>query len=72
MLTQDSSLTQGQTISMMYGIVAEALEKAGLAEARHPQDYLNFYCLGKREIPPPESIAHHDTPPDIHGHSLVK
>ncbi|KAL1809551.1 hypothetical protein ACET3Z_026541 [Daucus carota] len=53
---------QGQTISMMYSIVAEALEKAGLAEAHHPQDYLNFYCLGKREILSPDYISRHNGP----------
>eukprot|EP00268_Persea_americana_P000033 TRINITY_DN10013_c0_g1_i20.p1 TRINITY_DN10013_c0_g1~~TRINITY_DN10013_c0_g1_i20.p1 ORF type:complete len:228 (-),score=33.49 TRINITY_DN10013_c0_g1_i20:465-1148(-) len=40
---------QGQTMEMMYGIIAKALEKAGLSDDYHPQDYLNFYCLGKRE-----------------------
>ncbi|KAL6893728.1 hypothetical protein ACP4OV_007826 [Aristida adscensionis] len=40
---------QGQTMSMMYKIVADALQSQGLLEA-HPQDYLNFYCLGKREV----------------------
>ncbi|KAL6636546.1 hypothetical protein ACP70R_024118 [Stipagrostis hirtigluma subsp. patula] len=40
---------QGQTMSMMYKIVADALQSQGLLEA-HPQDYLNFYCLGKREL----------------------
>jgi phospholipase D1/2 len=36
-------------MAMMYKIVAQALEKAGLSDCYHPQDYLNFYCLGKRE-----------------------
>jgi phospholipase D1/2 len=36
-------------MSMMYKIVADALRKEGLHE-RHPQEYLNFYCLGKREV----------------------
>ncbi|XP_042506286.1 phospholipase D delta-like isoform X1 [Macadamia integrifolia] len=45
---------QGQTMEMMYRIVGQALEKAGLANQYHPQDYLNFYCLGKREDGPPE------------------
>lgn len=36
-------------MSMMYKIVADALRKEGLNE-RHPQEYLNFYCLGKREV----------------------
>ncbi|CAN6291154.1 unnamed protein product [Urochloa humidicola] len=40
---------QGQTMSMMYKIVADTLHNQGLVDA-HPQDYLNFYCLGKREL----------------------
>ncbi|XP_006650874.2 phospholipase D delta-like [Oryza brachyantha] len=40
---------QGQTMSSMYKIIADALQMQGLLEA-HPQDYLNFYCLGKREL----------------------
>ncbi|KAG2640874.1 hypothetical protein PVAP13_2KG125248 [Panicum virgatum] len=40
---------QGHTMSMMYKIVADALRKEGLNES-HPQEYLNFYCLGKREV----------------------
>jgi phospholipase D1/2 len=46
---QEILFWQGQTMSMMYKIIADALEKAGLSECYHPQDYLNFYCLGKRE-----------------------
>ena len=36
-------------MAMMYKIVADALKKAGLSNKYHPQDYLNFYCLGRRE-----------------------
>ncbi|QHO37124.1 Phospholipase D delta [Arachis hypogaea] len=46
---QEILFWQGQTMSMMYKIVADALKKAGLSHHYHPQDYLNFYCLGKRE-----------------------
>ncbi|XP_020592214.1 phospholipase D delta-like, partial [Phalaenopsis equestris] len=38
---------QAQTMEMMYSIVAQQLKSMEL-EA-HPQDYLNFYCLGNRE-----------------------
>ena len=41
-------------MSMMYRIIADALQKAGLSDKYHPQDYLNFYCLGKREPEPLE------------------
>jgi phospholipase D1/2 len=46
-------------MSMMYKIVADALRKEDLHEA-HPQDYLNFYCLGKREITSdvPTTVSH--------------
>ena len=44
-------------MSMMYKIVAEALEKACLSQYFHPQDYLNFYCLGKREVKPANQKA---------------
>ncbi|CAH9079586.1 unnamed protein product [Cuscuta europaea] len=53
---------QHQTMTMMYKIVARALESAGLSE-RHPQDYLNFYCLGKREASSPGSYDEPSTPP---------
>lgn len=36
-------------MAMMYNLIAQALEKAGLSSAYHPQDYLSFYCLGNRE-----------------------
>ncbi|MQL74856.1 hypothetical protein Taro_007229 [Colocasia esculenta] len=42
-----------QTMKMMYKIIANALEEAG--SNSHPQDYLNFYCLGKREAGPVEN-----------------
>jgi phospholipase D1/2 len=39
-------------MAMMYEIIAKELERAGLSDQYHPQDYLNFYCLGKRENSP--------------------
>ncbi|CAL5329748.1 unnamed protein product [Camellia sinensis] len=53
--TQEILFWQGQTMAMMYKIIAEALEKEGLSDKYHPQDYLNFYCLGNREASSPES-----------------
>lgn len=44
---------QGQTIQMMYGIIAQELKSMRM-ENSHPQDYLNFYCLGNREEIPKE------------------
>ena len=42
-----------QTMEMMYGIVVEAIEEAGLGGKAHPCDYLNFFCLGNRELQRP-------------------
>ncbi|KAL6511903.1 hypothetical protein OROGR_021500 [Orobanche gracilis] len=39
---------QGQTMQMMYEIIAREIKCARLKNA-HPTDYLNFYCLGNRE-----------------------
>ncbi|XP_061365758.1 phospholipase D delta-like [Gastrolobium bilobum] len=54
---QEILFWQGQTMSMMYRIVADALKKAGLSNKYHPQDYLNFYCLGRREPQASESSS---------------
>ncbi|KAH7833156.1 hypothetical protein Vadar_003565 [Vaccinium darrowii] len=62
--TQEILFWQGQTMAMMYNVVAEALEKAGLSGCYHPQDFLNFYCLGKREASSPESPAQTNQPPE--------
>ncbi|XP_074581781.1 phospholipase D delta-like isoform X3 [Curcuma longa] len=53
---QEILFWQAQTMTMMYQIIAHELKSANSFEA-HPQDYLNFYCLGNREpssymIPP--------------------
>lgn len=40
---------QGQTMQMMYETIFKALEEVGLEKAYHPQDYLNFFCLGNCE-----------------------
>ena len=39
---------QAQTMQMMYEVIARELKNSNLENA-HPQDYLNFYCLGNRE-----------------------
>lgn len=42
-------------MQMMYEIVAQELKSMNYENA-HPQDYLNFYCLGNREeLPNPDS-----------------
>lgn len=45
---QEILFWQGQTMQMMYEIIAQELKSTHL-ENSHPQDYLNFYCLGNRE-----------------------
>ncbi|KAG5525846.1 hypothetical protein RHGRI_032216 [Rhododendron griersonianum] len=62
----------GQTMTMMYKIIAEALERAGLSDCYHPQDYLNFYCLGKREASSPESSAQPNQPPENRALGLAQ
>ncbi|KAL8143229.1 hypothetical protein V2J09_016261 [Rumex salicifolius] len=47
---------QNQTMQMMYGIVARELKTMQL-EGSHPQDYLNFYCLGNREEVPQQMLS---------------
>ncbi|XXG67283.1 hypothetical protein AAC387_Pa06g0667 [Persea americana] len=42
---------QHKTMQMMYETVYKALEEAGLEKKYVPQDYLNFFCLGNREVP---------------------
>ncbi|XP_015878934.3 phospholipase D delta [Ziziphus jujuba] len=46
---QEILFWQWQTMTMMYRIVTQALESVGLSEQYHPREFLNFYCLGKRE-----------------------
>lgn len=37
------------TFLLSYRLIAAALKKSGLQGLAHPQDYLQFFCLGKRE-----------------------
>ncbi|CAN4083496.1 unnamed protein product [Withania somnifera] len=45
---QEILFWQSQTIQMMYQVIATELKSMQLVDS-HPQDYLNFYCLGNRE-----------------------
>jgi len=47
--SQEILYWQSCTMESMYKIIAKAIEDAGAGT--HPQDYLNFFCLGKRESP---------------------
>lgn len=59
---QEILFFQGQTMEMMYTLIAEALTEAGLDDEYHPTDYLNFFCLGSRELKP-ESEPDPKVPP---------
>jgi len=41
---------QNKTMQMMYETIYRALKEAGLDDMYEPQDYLNFFCLGNREV----------------------
>ncbi|KAL6348785.1 hypothetical protein AAG906_033441 [Vitis piasezkii] len=47
--TQRILFWQHKTMQMMYEMVYKALQEVGLENQYHPQDYLNFFCLGNRE-----------------------
>lgn len=51
-LAFSSCTLQSQTMQTMYSIIAKEIKTMQLDA--HPQDYLNFYCLGKREELPAE------------------
>ncbi|KAH9616660.1 hypothetical protein KSS87_004070 [Heliosperma pusillum] len=53
---QEILFWQGQTMEMMYNIIAKELKAMNIEDA-HPQDYLNFYCLGNREPPSEPTIS---------------
>lgn len=48
--TQRILFWQNKTMQMMYETIYKALVEVGLEGAFSPQDYLNFFCLGNREI----------------------
>lgn len=47
---QEILFFQSQTMQMMYTLIADALKKTGLENEHHPTDFLNFFCLGNREV----------------------
>lgn len=47
---QDILFWQRLTMQMMYKRIADALEKNGMGGNAVPTDYLNFFCLGNREV----------------------
>ncbi|OIT38185.1 PREDICTED: phospholipase D delta-like [Nicotiana attenuata] len=69
---QEILFWQGQTMAMMYKIVAQALENAGISQFFHPQDYLNFYCLGNREAKKRGGCDEDNPTPQEHSHELAQ
>lgn len=49
-------------MAMMYSVIAQAIKSAGLSDQYHPQDYLNFFCLGKREALTSENSSRTNQP----------
>ena len=43
---QEVIFWQGRTIQMMYHIIGQAMQRAGV-QNQHPKDYLSFFCLGQ-------------------------
>ena len=41
----------------MYETIYTALKEVGLDDMYEPQDYLNFFCLGNREVADGTSIS---------------
>ena len=68
MAVQEILHWQTKTIQMMYKRIADAIAEHG-AEG-HPTDYLNFYCLGKREMEVPDDL--HDPEPETQEETLRK
>ncbi|KAL6642797.1 hypothetical protein ACP70R_020978 [Stipagrostis hirtigluma subsp. patula] len=48
--TQRILFWQNKTMQMMYETIYRALKEVGLDDTYEPQDYLNFFCLGNREV----------------------
>ncbi|KAJ3690815.1 hypothetical protein LUZ61_019979 [Rhynchospora tenuis] len=63
---QEILFWQYQTMQMMYEIIAQELKSMNM-EGAHPQDYLNFYCLGNREDIPKNDDASLDNQPEKNG-----
>ncbi|MQM13807.1 hypothetical protein Taro_046734 [Colocasia esculenta] len=50
------------TMEMMYEMVTKAIDEAGLRGRAHPCDYLNFFCLGNREVEQPGEYVSPEQP----------
>jgi hypothetical protein len=52
-------------MQMMHETIYRALKEAGLDEIYEPQDYLNFFCLGNREVPDSTSTSNASNNPQV-------
>ena len=48
-------------MQMMYEVIHKALVETGLQNTYEPQDFLNFFCLGKREASDEISAVNSDS-----------
>ncbi|KAK3151992.1 hypothetical protein QOZ80_2BG0152990 [Eleusine coracana subsp. coracana] len=62
---QEILFWQRQTMEMMYQVVATEIRRSGWTQ--HPQDYLNFYCLGNREVDHGNDNNTHEPLPPANG-----
>ncbi|KAL2346207.1 hypothetical protein Fmac_000207 [Flemingia macrophylla] len=60
---QEILFWQRQTMQMMYEVIARELKYMQMDDS-HPQDYLNFYCLGNREKPTTDFPNSNNSPSD--------
>ncbi|XP_042508028.1 phospholipase D delta [Macadamia integrifolia] len=65
---QEILFWQSQTMQMMYEIIAQELKSMQLGDS-HPQDYLNFYCLGNREELP-DGMSQPTSQPSTNGDTV--
>lgn len=56
-----SMILQYKTMQMMYETIYKALVETGMDTTYEPQDFLNFFCLGKREVSDEISAGNSDT-----------
>lgn len=57
-------------MQMMYEIIAQELKSMNM-EGVHPQDYLNFYCLGNRELVSENNDISSDNQPEKSGPAVI-
>ncbi|MCO5557357.1 hypothetical protein L7F22_010920 [Adiantum nelumboides] len=69
---QDILLWQRLTMEMMYKRIARALKVRGMDGCAKPTDYLNFFCLGNREMSSPHEFRPPGAPHPGSHYSLAQ